>query len=50
MTPVPIIYFSDVLCIWAYISERRVKALKAAFGDQVQFEHRFCSVFGDTER
>jgi predicted DsbA family dithiol-disulfide isomerase len=50
MTPVPIIYFSDVLCIWAYIAERRVKALKDAFGDQVQFEHRFCSVFGDTER
>ena len=50
MNPVPIIYFSDVLCIWAYIAERRVKALKDAFGDQVQFEHRFCSVFGDTER
>jgi len=50
MTPVPIVYFSDVLCIWAYIAERRVKALKEAFGDQVQFEHRFCSVFGDTER
>ena len=50
MTPVPILYFSDVLCIWAYISERRVKALKDAFADQVQFDHRFCSIFGDTER
>jgi len=50
MKTIPIIYFSDVLCIWAYIAELRVTAVKAAFGEQVRFEHRFCSVFGDTAR
>ncbi|MDQ0463717.1 putative DsbA family dithiol-disulfide isomerase [Caulobacter ginsengisoli] len=50
MTPVPIVCFSDVLCIWAYIAQLRVDALKAAFGDQIRFEPRFCSVFGDTAR
>ena len=50
MTPVPIVYFSDLLCIWAYIAELRVDAAKAAYGEQVRFEHRFCSVFGDTAR
>lgn len=50
MTPVPILYFSDVLCVWAYISELRVAAVRAAYGDQVRFDYRLCSVFGDTAR
>lgn len=50
MAPVPIAYFSDVLCIWAYVAELRVDAIKQAFGDQVRVDYRFCSVFGDTAR
>jgi predicted DsbA family dithiol-disulfide isomerase len=50
MTPVSIVYFSDLLCFWAYLSELRVDAVMAAYGDQVRFEYRFCSVFGDTAR
>ncbi len=50
MTPVPIRYFSDLLCVWAYVAEVRVAAVKAAFGDQVRFEPLFCSVFGDSPR
>ncbi|MBN4914097.1 hypothetical protein IDG46_30195, partial [Staphylococcus sp. EG-SA-13] len=50
MTTVPIIYFSDVLCVWAYIAQLRVDAVKKAFDDQVRFDHRFCLVFGDTAR
>ncbi|MFI4976303.1 MAG: DsbA family protein [Caulobacterales bacterium] len=45
---VPIVYFSDVLCVWAYIAQLRVDAVKRAFGERVHFEQRFCSVFGDT--
>jgi predicted DsbA family dithiol-disulfide isomerase len=47
---VRITYFSDVLCVWAYIAQLRVDAVNAAFGDKVAFEPRFCSVFGDTRR
>ena len=43
---VPVVYFSDVLCVWAYIAQLRVNAVKATFGGQVLFEPRFCSVFG----
>ncbi|MEP7209339.1 MAG: DsbA family protein [Alphaproteobacteria bacterium] len=50
MKSVPITYFSDVLCVWAYVAQLRVDALKAAYGDKVRFEQRFCSVFGDTAR
>jgi hypothetical protein len=42
-------YFSDVLCVWAYVSQARVNATKDKFRDSVRIEHRFCSVFGDTD-
>jgi len=50
MTTVPIVCFSDVLCIWAYLAELRIDAVRKAFGDQVSIQHRFCSVFWDTAR
>ena len=50
METVPVVYFSDVLCVWAYIAELRVDAIKTAFAGQVRFDNRFCSVFGDTAR
>lgn len=50
MKTVPIVYFSDVLCVWAYIAQLRVDAISARFGEQVRFENRFCTVFGDTRR
>jgi predicted DsbA family dithiol-disulfide isomerase len=50
MSAVEVTYFSDVLCVWAYVSQARVDAVKDKFGDQVQIRHQFCSVFGDTAR
>src|SRR5271169_277725 len=50
MDVVEITYFSDVLCIWAYVAQARIDAVKEKFGDTVRIEHRFCSVFGDTAR
>lgn len=50
MKPIPIVYFSDVLCVWAYIAQPRVDLVKGTYGAQVRFEPRFCSVFGDTAR
>jgi predicted DsbA family dithiol-disulfide isomerase len=48
MTSVPITYFSDVLCVWAYVAELRVKEVTTTFGEQVRWRPRLCSVFGDT--
>ncbi len=50
MSVVEVTYFSDVLCVWAYVSQARVDAVKEKFGDKVQIKHQFCSVFGDTTR
>ena len=48
MDQIEITYFSDVLCVWAYISQARMTAVKEKFGDKVRIRQRFCSVFGDT--
>jgi predicted DsbA family dithiol-disulfide isomerase len=41
-------YYSDVLCVWAYISQARVDEVAERFPDEVSIDYRFCSVFGDT--
>lgn len=48
MEPVGITCFSDVLCVWAFVAQHRVDELKRQFGDSIEIENRFCSVFGDT--
>lgn len=50
MSAVEVTYFSDVLCVWAYVSQARVDAVKDKFGDTVRIKYQFCSVFGDTAR
>jgi predicted DsbA family dithiol-disulfide isomerase len=47
-TPVRVAYFSDVLCVWAYLAQIKVDEVRATFGSQVEIESRFISVFGDT--
>jgi len=46
METVRVRYFSDILCVWAYIGQVRLDELRANFPDQVQIEEHFCSVFG----
>jgi predicted DsbA family dithiol-disulfide isomerase len=41
-------YYTDVLCVWAYISQARVDEVALRFSDKVSIDYRFCSVFGDT--
>jgi predicted DsbA family dithiol-disulfide isomerase len=48
MSVVDITYFSDVLCVWAYVSQVRIDAIKEKFAGTVRIKYRFCSVFGDT--
>lgn len=42
---VSIDYFSDVLCIWAYLGQARVDELKKQFGDDVKLRYRFIPIF-----
>lgn len=47
---VTIDYFSDVLCVWAYVGQIRVDELEKTFGDRIQVRHRFIPIFGDARR
>ena len=41
-------YYSDILCVWAYISQARVDEVSKQFAENVTIDYRFCSVFADT--
>jgi len=47
MKQIHITHYSDVLCVWAYVSEIRINELVDNFGEKVEFEFLFFSVFGN---
>ena len=47
--PLAIDYYTDVLCVWAWIAQRRTEELKSAWGDKIDLRYRYVNVFGDTQ-
>jgi len=47
MPSLKIDHYSDVLCVWAYISQVRVKEACDNFPDDLIFSYHYFSVFGD---
>jgi predicted DsbA family dithiol-disulfide isomerase len=47
MNRVKITYFSDALCVWAYISQVRIDELKSHFGEAIELDCRYLHVFGN---
>lgn len=47
MEPIRIFYFSDVLCIWAYITQIRLEELQTTFQDKISIQYHFVPVFGN---
>ena len=50
MPVITIDYFTDILCIWAYIAQRRIDELEQEFGSQVKVISQFFPVFGNTKK
>jgi predicted DsbA family dithiol-disulfide isomerase len=44
---VSIDYFSDILCVWAYVAQVKVDELRRSFGDSVSIRSRYVPVFGN---
>jgi len=44
---VEVAHYSDVLCVWAYITQIRIQELRNNFSDEVNIDYRFLHVFGD---
>ena len=47
MSPIKIEYYSDILCIWAYVTQLRIEKLIETFGDRIEITAYACSVFPD---
>ncbi|MEM8765919.1 MAG: DsbA family protein [Pseudomonadota bacterium] len=47
--PLVIDYYTDLLCVWAWIAQRRIEELATRWGDRVVLVHHWVDVFGDTE-
>ncbi len=45
--PLSLEYYSDILCVWAWISQKRLDELEAKFGTQIETRFHFIDVFGD---
>lgn len=41
-------YYTDVLCIWAWVSQHRVERLQQELGDNISIQFHYIDVFGDT--
>jgi len=46
---VEIDYFSDVLCIWAYVAQIKLDQLRRQFGSSTHLHCHYLSLFGDVE-
>lgn len=49
MTTARLLYFSDILCVWAYVAQRRIDQLTETFGERVRIDAHVCSVFPDVK-
>ncbi len=47
--PLIIDYYSDVLCVWAWIAQRRNDELHHKLGDSIQFRYHYIDVFGNAK-
>ncbi|SET49443.1 DsbA family oxidoreductase [Thalassotalea agarivorans] len=45
--PLVVDYYSDVLCVWAWIAQRRVDELEKQFFDKIVIKHKYVDIFGD---
>lgn len=50
MAKITLDYFTDVLCIWAYVAQIRLAELHQQFDDEIQVNEHFITLFGNTEK
>jgi predicted DsbA family dithiol-disulfide isomerase len=46
-SPISIDYYTDVLCVWAWIAQPRLEEIRLQWGDRVKIHHRYIDIFGD---
>lgn len=46
--PLIIDYYSDILCVWAWVAQHRIDKLNEKFGDNIEIRYHYLDIFGDT--
>lgn len=46
-SPLIIDYYTDILCIWAWVAQRRIEELNEELGQQIHLNYHYMDVFGD---
>lgn len=49
MSQLQIDYYCDVLCVWAWIAQRRLQELREEWGDQIELRFHYLPIFCDVE-
>jgi len=49
MNTVQVDHYSDVLCVWAYISQIRMQELRSNFPNEAALRYHYFSIFGDID-
>jgi predicted DsbA family dithiol-disulfide isomerase len=42
-------YYTDILCVWAWIAQQRIDELNHNFNNQILIKHHYLDIFGNTE-
>ena len=45
--PLIIDYYTDILCVWAWIAQRRIDELNEQLGERIEIRHYYVDIFGD---
>jgi predicted DsbA family dithiol-disulfide isomerase len=48
--PLIIDYYTDILCVWAWIAQRRIDELHSQLGDKIELRYHYIDVFGDVNK
>lgn len=46
-SPLVIDYYTDILCVWAWVAQRRIDELNLELGTQIDLRYHYVDVFGD---
>ena len=46
---IQILYFTDILCVWAYLEQIRIDELKSKFDLKVDLDYHFIPIFGSVK-
>lgn len=46
-TPLVIDYYTDILCVWGWVAQRRIDELNRCLGNKIDIRHHYIDIFGD---